>query len=84
MINFKIRLQPHQQYNLTQYEELGFSQLTQLKDDCTINSHHLTCTFLFKRFGECTFLNLGVIRVLKGESMDQSNLAMQIQVSSNS
>ena len=31
-----------------------------MKDDYSTNSHYLTDTFLFKGFGECTFLNLGV------------------------
>ena len=30
------QLQPHQKYNVTQYEELGFSKLSWMKDDCTI------------------------------------------------
>ena len=58
MSNFS--LQPHRKYNITQYEELGFSQIIQMKDDYTTNSHYLTYTFLFKRLGECTFLNLGL------------------------
>ena len=31
-----------------------------MKVDYTTNSHYLTYTFLFKRLGECAFLNLGV------------------------
>ena len=31
-----------------------------MKDDYTTISHIITYTFLFKRLGECTFLNLGV------------------------
>ena len=42
VINFKFPLQPHQNYYTTQYEELGFSYLTQMKDDYATNSHHLT------------------------------------------
>ena len=51
--NFKFPLQPHQKYSITQYEELDFSQLTQMKDDYTTNSCFLTYTFweniLFER-----------------------------------
>ena len=46
MINLKFLLQPHQKYYITQYGELGFSYLTQMKDDYTTNSHYLTYTFL--------------------------------------
>ena len=51
----KFPLQPHQKYYITQYEELGFSKRTQMKDDYTTNCHYLTYTFLCKRLGECTF-----------------------------
>ena len=54
VINFTFLLEPQQKYFPTQFEELGFSQLTQLKDDHTNNSHYLTYTFLFKRLGERT------------------------------
>ena len=63
MINFKFLLQPHHKCYTTQYQELGFSSLTQMKDDYTINSHYLTYTFLFKRLGECTFWTYGSERV---------------------
>ena len=33
VINIRFPLQPHQQYNITQYEERGFSSLTQREDD---------------------------------------------------
>ena len=33
VINVKCLLHPHQKYYITQYEELGFSWLTQMKDD---------------------------------------------------
>ena len=59
VINFKFLLQPHQKDYITQYGELGFSQLTQMKDDYTINSHYFSCTFLLKRLGECTFWPYG-------------------------
>ena len=36
VIDVKIPLQPHQKYCITQYRELGFSQLTQMKDDYTV------------------------------------------------
>ena len=39
VINFKLPLQPHQKYNIPQYGELGFSYLTQMKDEYTTNSH---------------------------------------------
>ena len=55
VINFQIPLQPHHKYNIL---ELGFSYLTQMKDDCTTNSHHLTHTFLFT-FGR-TYVLKGV------------------------
>ena len=48
VINFKFPLRPHQKYYITQYEELGLSSLTQMKDDYTTNSHYLTYVFLFK------------------------------------
>ena len=28
------------------------------KDDFTTNPHYVTCTFLFKRLGECTYLGV--------------------------
>ena len=37
VINFKFLLQPHQKYHITQYEDLGFSYLNQMKDDYTTN-----------------------------------------------
>ena len=60
VINLKPLLQPHQKYYITQYEELGFSQLTQMKDDKTTDSHWDTYTFLLKDLGECNFLILGM------------------------
>ena len=43
VIKFKSLLQPHQKYYITQYEELDFSSLIQMKDDCTTNLklHHV-------------------------------------------
>ena len=35
VINVKFPLQPHQKYYITQYEELGFSYLTQMENDYT-------------------------------------------------
>ena len=55
-----ISLQPHQKYYITQYGELGFPQLTQMKDDFTTNSHSLAHAFLFRKVGRMYFLNLGV------------------------
>ena len=46
-INLKFLLQPHQKYYITQYEELGFSYLTQMKDDYTTN--------IILNAWECTF-----------------------------
>ena len=48
---YKFPLQPHQKYNVTQYEELGLSYLTQMKDDYTTHSQHLTSHSLLKRLG---------------------------------
>ena len=57
----KCPLQPHQKYNyIPQYEELGFSSLTQKENDYTTNSHYITWTFLLKGTGRMRFLNLGV------------------------
>ena len=56
---FEIPMQPHQKYHITQYEELGFSQM---KHDYTTNSHNLTYTYLLKGDGRMYFLNLGVIK----------------------
>ena len=42
VVNFEFVLQPHQKYYITQNEELGFSSLTQMKDDYTADSHYLT------------------------------------------
>ena len=44
VIIFKLPLQPHQNYNVTRYEELGFSQLTQMKDDYY---YHFSLTHLY-------------------------------------
>ena len=60
VINFKLLLQPHQKYYITQYEELGFSSVTQMNDDYTTDSHWNTYTFLLKDFWECNFLILGM------------------------
>ena len=35
--HFKFPLQPHQKYHITQYEERGFSYLTQMRDNYTNN-----------------------------------------------
>ena len=55
VVNFKFPLQPHQKYYITQYEEFGFSLLSQMKDDHTTNPHYLTYAFHFKTLGGCTF-----------------------------
>ena len=67
VINIKFPLQPHQKYYITQYGQLGYSYLTQMKDDYTTNPQYLTHTFVFKRLGECTLFNLGV----KGKRVTQ-------------
>ena len=51
VINFKFLLLPHQKYYITQYEELGFPLLTQIRDDHTTNSHLITYTFSLQEFG---------------------------------
>ena len=50
ILNFACSLTRNITY-VTQYGELGFSQLTQMKYDHTTNSHYITHTWL----GECTF-----------------------------
>ena len=60
VINLQFPLQPHQKCNISQYGELVFSYLTQMKDDYTTNSHYLTHIFLFRKVGRMYFLNLGV------------------------
>ena len=45
VINFKSLLQPRQKYNITQYEELGFSSLPQGKKMITLNSHYTLIHF---------------------------------------
>ena len=52
VINFKFPLQPHQKYYVTQYEELGCSYLTEMRDDYTTNCHYCTHTFLFRKVGK--------------------------------
>ena len=43
-------------FTVTQYEELGFSSLTQMEDyEYTTNSHYLTFTILFKRWENALF-----------------------------
>ena len=69
VINFKFSLQPNQKYYIAQCEELGFSELTQMKDNYTTNSHSLTCTVLFDMLGECTFFNLGVKQLKSTHSL---------------
>ena len=60
MINLKFPLQPHQKYYNTQYEELGFSSLTQMNDDYTTNSRYITYTFSLSEVGRMHVLSLGV------------------------
>ena len=47
VINVKIPLQPHKKYDITQYGELDFSWLTQMKSDYTTNSRYITHTIAF-------------------------------------
>ena len=56
VINLKFPLRPHQKYRITQCGELGFSELAQIKDYYTTNSHYLTYAIIFKRLGDCTVL----------------------------
>ena len=72
VINFKLLLQPHQKYYITQYEELGFSSVTQIKDDSNIDSHY---TFLLKGLGECNFLILGMKGLNPSRAKAQVNIA---------
>ena len=58
VINFKFLLQPHQKYFITEYEELGFSWLTQMKDDYTTNSHYLTLYIYLWKVWENVLLGL--------------------------
>ena len=53
--HFQISPAASQEYNIAQYEELGFSHLPQIKDDYTTNSHYFTYTFLSSWLGEWTF-----------------------------
>ena len=55
---------PQLNYNITQYGELGFSQLTQMKDNPSTHSHCITYTFLFKNWENILF-ELGSERVNK-------------------
>ena len=59
VINVKFLLQPHQKYYITQYEELGFSKLTRMKDDYTTKSHNLTYTFFSLKGWENELFELG-------------------------
>ena len=59
-LNVKFLLQPQQKYYITQYEELGFSQLTQMKNDYMANSRYLTYTLSLTNVGRMYFLSLGV------------------------
>ena len=61
VINVKFLLQSQQKHYITQYEELDFLSLSQMKDDYTTNSHYpLTYTFISWKVGRVYFLNLGV------------------------
>ena len=64
VINVKFPPQLHQKYYITQYEEFGFSSLTQMKDDYTTNSHYPTYTFLFRKVGRMYLFQLGSERVM--------------------
>ena len=62
VINIKFLLHPHQKYYITQYEELGFSQLTQMKDDYTTNSHYPQLYSSLYKVGRMYFLNFSFKR----------------------
>ena len=58
VVNLKIIQQPHQKYNITHYEEFGFSYLTQMTDDYTTVCYQLALPHVYislLRLGECTF-----------------------------
>ena len=55
MIDLEFLLQPHQEYNVAQYEELGLPNFLGWKMITVPISHYLTDIFLFKRLGERTF-----------------------------
>ena len=50
VINCKFPLQPHQKYYITQYEEFGFSKLTQMNDEYTTNSHFRKVKYILPTF----------------------------------
>ena len=62
---YQISPQPHLEYNITQYEELDFSQLTQMKDDYTTNSHYLIYISLLRKDGRMSSLNMGVKELMR-------------------
>ena len=49
---------------IIQYCQILTASLIHLKDDYTTNSHYLTHTFLFRKVGRTSFLNLGVKGVM--------------------
>ena len=57
VVTFKFPLHLHQKYYIAQYEELGFSKLTHVRDCYLLitNYHYPTYTFPLKMFQECTF-----------------------------
>ena len=63
VINFKFLLQPHQKYHITQYEDLGFSYLNQMKDDYTTNLSLPLLYISFWNVGRMYFFQLGSERV---------------------
>ena len=71
---FQIPLQPHQKYDITQYEELGFSCLTLMKDDYTTNSHYLTLMHLILKGWENVLFELESARK-RGRAVDPNHAA---------
>ena len=65
---FKFPLQPHQEYYITQYEEIGFSLLTRMKDD-----YYFQFSLLHLKGWENVFFELGNERVNFGYRISSKN-----------
>ena len=72
VMNFKFPLQPHQKYSTTQYEERGFSQLAQMKDDYTTDPRYLSQTFFSLKDWENVLFELG------SESLNEEQVATTV------
>ena len=82
VINLKFPLQPHQKYYTAQYEELGFSSLTQMKDDYTTNSCYITYTFSLLEVGRMHVLSWGVkgLKLLKSCNLNPVQTVHTLQL----